>query len=301
MLPYFAPRGVRGFMGWGKGMSSVRVGMIFTILGIVSGCAAIMPQPISTSRIVEVVDDAKRQVSIYQAYQNTHRIISRTHYCGNGLIDFDVKQVKLDLLTTLDNTVAGGVSVASLPLGPAPSAKSGAAGSTLGLSFSQSIEGTNTQELIFVANPILDPTFRYYPKEGEPPAPLADVMVSLRNGLILESDQPHRICFQTVSSGGGGGGADQSQSGGSSGGNSFKFAVTTVSDTSGKLTLALAPLSPFGLSASGETKSTTGNTITFTFAPHNFGPPPKPKPKPTQNPNPCCCCNSPPPKKDGSG
>jgi hypothetical protein len=183
--------------------------MIFTILGIVSGCAAITPQPISTSRIVEVVDDAKRQVSIYMSYQNTHPIISRTHLCGNALIDFDIKQVKLDLLTTLDNTVGGGISAASLPLGAAPSPKSAAAGSTLGLSLSESIQGTNTQELVFVSKPIPEPTFRYRFKNGEPPAPLAEVMASLRNALIRESDQPNRVCFQTIASGGGGGGADQ--------------------------------------------------------------------------------------------
>jgi hypothetical protein len=229
---------------------------MFVALGIISGCASLIPEPISTGRIVEVVDDAKRQVSIYVSYQNTHRIVSRGHYCGNGLIDFDIKQVKLDLLTTLDNTSGGGISVAGLPVAP---------GATLGFTLSETIENKNTQELIFVANPLPDPSFRYVLSEGEAPAPLAGVMASLRNGLILESNQRNRVCFQAATG---------------DGGNSFKFAVTVVSDASGKLSLGLAPLS---LSGSGENKATTGNTITFTFAPHVFGAVSKPVPKPKKD------------------
>src|SRR5262245_45179471 len=223
-------------------------GLPVVISTLVSGCAALnSPQPISTSRIVEVVDDAKRQVSIYMSYQNSHRIVSKTRHCGNALIDFDIKQVKLDLLSTFDATAEGGISAEGIPVSYIP----------VGFTLTGSIEGTNTQELIFVAEPLANPNFVYIPSKDEAPAPLAVTMASLREGLIRESDKPNRVCFRTVK-----GGGDESS-------NSFKYAVTVVTDASGKLTLGLAPLT---LSASGETKSTTGNTITFTFAPHKFGP-----------------------------
>jgi hypothetical protein len=215
---------------------------------VVSGCALFpSQQAISTSRIREVVDDAKRQVSIYQSYQNSlydkngRPKFSQTNWCGNALIDFDITEVKLDLLTTLDTTVGGGVSATDVPIAPV---------ATAGFNFTGSLETTNTQELVFAAKPLPDYRFHYRPSQGEAPAPLAEVMISLREALIKASQVSHRVCFQTVA--------------GSGDGNTFKIAITIVSDASGKLTLGLAPLS---LSASGEAKGTTGNTITFTFAP----------------------------------
>jgi len=241
-----------------------------------SGCAAIPPQEaLSKAAIEKVVTDIKRQVSIHISDQyinydkSGHLKISRSVWCGNGMIDFDITQVKIDLLTTLDNTTTGGLSVANIPVG---------GGVSLGGGVSISAETTKTQELVLTER-VLQPNtdIRYksspwsyrYASNIDEPAPLADAMSNMRGALIQTASGQGQVCFSTVIPKAGNpppapsDGSDKT----SQASNTFKIAISVIDDGKGNLSVGLAPLT---VTASGESKSTTGNTITFTFAPHIF-------------------------------
>lgn len=220
------------------------------------GCALAPEQKaIDTRRISEVVDDVKRQVSIYVSEQNSdynkhgkYRF-SEKAACGNGMIDYDITQVKLDLLTTYVSTTSGDASVTAIPV-PIPI--------PIGGGISLSNQNSNTQELVIVSKPLENRSFKYAEVDDKP-APLAEVMKSLKNSLKKIGKIPNRICMQSVPGGEG-----------DSSGNVFKIAIETVDDGTGKLSVGLAPLLPLGLTASQELKSTAANTITFVFKPHVF-------------------------------
>jgi hypothetical protein len=219
---------------------------------LLSGCSSLTTTTtaIPDERIFEALQDIKRQVSIYVWRQNSlydktgHYLASTKRECGNGLIDFDIKKVKLELLTTFDNSGGLSAEIAASPVGGVPA--------TLGGSLGASAQRTNTQKLVYSSFPLPNPDYTYVPQAGDDPAPVAEVLTSLRKNLIEAANTKNRVCFQ---------GSD------ADGDNSFQVAVTMVKSASGKLVFALAPLT---LTANGETKSTTGNTITFTFAPHDF-------------------------------
>jgi hypothetical protein len=211
-------------------------------------CATAQPariQAIKSSNIQNVVDDMKRQVSVYVAYQNspqgTRSVInaSAAKACGNGLIDFDIKSVKLEVLTTLESSVEGGVDV-----GPVVSA-SGRLGAGRSVS--------NTQELIFGADMLPNRSFVYVGNESVGSAPIAGTLINLRNALIKSGEVRNRVCFKTTSD--------------TSDGNTYKIALSIEDHGGGKIGLGLAPLA---FDVSGETKSTTGNTLIVTFEPHEF-------------------------------
>lgn len=233
-------------------MNYVATGKFTLILLGLSSCGTLTSSTIviPDSRVFEALQDIKRQVSIYVSLQNSlydkagYYLHSAERECGNGLIDFDVKKVKLELLTTYDNSGGLSAELAAVPVGGGPA--------TFGGSLGGGYQKTNTQKLIYSSSPLPNPDYRYIPEANEAPAPLAEVLTSLRKNLIAASDTKNRICFEGSS-------AD--------GDNSFEVAVTVVTTASGKLVFGLAPIA---VTASGETKSTTGNTITFTFEPHDF-------------------------------
>lgn len=221
--------------------------------GILVGCATTQSskiQAIKSDRIQSVVDDMKRQVSVYVAYQNskqgTRRVIdaSATKTCGNGLVDFDIKSVKLEVLTTLESNVAGGVDV-----GPVVTAS--------GASLSGGIGGgrsiSNIQELVLAADMLPNRSFAYAGRENIDTAPVAATLINLRNALIKAGEVKNRVCFKTTP--------------GAKDGNTYKLAIKIEDSANGEIGLGLAPLA---LTASGETKSTTGNTLTVAFEPHVF-------------------------------
>lgn len=216
----------------------------------IAGCATSQPskiQAIKSDHIKSVVDDMKRQASVYVAYQNskqgTRSVIDATGTkpCGNGLIDFDIKSVKLEILTTLETSANAGVDIGPIATGNA--SLTGGIGGGRMLS--------NTQELGLSANMLPDPKFTYAGRsQSVDTAPIAATLINLRNGLIEAGEVNNRVCFKTKPED-----------------NTYKVAVSIVDSVNGKIGLGLAPMA---LTASGETKSTTGNTLTVAFAPHVF-------------------------------
>ncbi|WP_157089446.1 hypothetical protein [Bosea sp. WAO] len=215
------------------------------LLCSIGGCANEFAarEAITADQIQRVVDDLKRQVSIYVAYQNSRegrqRLVeqSSTNPCGNGLIDFDIKSVKITLLMTTEKSGSLGLDVAPIPVG----------GATLGGGFSFSSSRADTQELTFSASPLKNSNFRYVGQENVETAPIAGALINLRDSLIKSSKVENRICFQTSN-------AD----------NTFKLGVTLSSKFGADGTLGVAPLA---VTASGETKGSTGNTLVVTFVP----------------------------------
>ncbi|TCA18546.1 hypothetical protein E0H68_03680 [Rhizobium leguminosarum bv. viciae] len=217
------------------------------------GCATSQTahiQAIDSSRIQNVVDDMKRQVSVYVAYQNspqgTASVIraSATKPCGNGLIDFDIKSVNLKVLTTLESTVGGGIEVGPVPVGGTTTISAGASGGRT---------VSNTQELVLAADMLPNRSFVYAGKENVRSAPIAGSLINLRDALIKAGEVGNRICFKTTPK--------------SNSGNTYKLAVSIENTAGGSLSLGLAPLV---MTASGETTSLTGNTLTVSFEPHEF-------------------------------
>ncbi|MCK3781776.1 hypothetical protein KEM44_29940 [Sinorhizobium meliloti] len=217
------------------------------------GCATsqtVHIQAIGSSRIQNVVDDMKRQVSVYVAYQNspqgTASVIraSATKPCGNGLIDFDIKSVKLEVLTTLESTVGGGIEAGPMPIGGTTTISGGASGGRT---------VSNIQELVLAADMLPNRSFVYAGKENVRSAPIAGSLINLRDALIRAGEVGNRVCFKTKPK--------------SNDGNTYKLAVSIENTAGGSLSLGLAPLV---VTASGETRSTTGNTLTVSFEPHEF-------------------------------
>lgn len=227
--------------------------MAIAAAAILGGCATTQPskiQAIKSSRIQSVVDDMKRQVSVYVAYQNskqgTQSVVnaSATKACGNGLVDFDIKSVKLEILTTLESSANGGVDVGPVVTGSGASLSGGFGG---GRSIS------NTQELVLAADMLPNRSFAYAGRESVDTAPIAATLINLRNALIRSGEVGNRVCFKTTLE--------------AKDGNTYKVAISIEDSANGKIGLGLAPLA---LTASGESKSTTGNTLTVAFEPHVF-------------------------------
>lgn len=218
----------------------------------IGGCATTQSdrvQAIESSSIQSVVDDMKRQVSVYVAYQNspqgTLSVIdaSATKTCGNGLIDLDIKSVKLEVLTTLQSSIDGGFEGGPFVF-PAATLSGGlGAGRTI----------SNTQELVLAVDAVPNRTFVDAGRETIASAPIAETLVNLRDALIKAGEVKNRVCFKTTKD------ADD--------GNTYKIALSIEDRGGGNIALGLAPL---GVSLSGETKSTTGNTLTVSFEPHVF-------------------------------
>jgi hypothetical protein len=187
---------------------------------------------------------------VYVAYQNsqqgTRGVInaSTTKPCGNGLIDFDITSVKLEILTTLDSSANGGIDIGPIVSGGGTTF---AAGVGAGRSIS------NTQELVLATDLLPNRAFAYAGTETVESAPIAGSLINLRNALIKAAEIENRVCFKTTQN--------------AKVGNTYKIAISVEESTNGDIELGLAPLI---VTTSGENKSTTGNTLTVSFEPHVF-------------------------------
>lgn len=158
------------------------------------GCATTQSshiQPISSSAIQSVVDDMKRQVSVYVAYQNskqgTSSVIntSGSKPCGNGLIDFDITSVKLEILTTLESNVSSGIDVGPIVSG---------GGATVKTSFGTGRSFTNTQELVLVSDLLPNRSFAYPGTETIESAPIAGSLACFHSHQFGQPSRPSNAC-----------------------------------------------------------------------------------------------------------
>ncbi|RUW83466.1 hypothetical protein [Mesorhizobium sp. M1E.F.Ca.ET.063.01.1.1] len=94
-------------------------------------------------------------------------------------------------------------------------------------------------------------------------APIARAMVNLWSAALQSGDDASDVCLKLKQ--------------GSTDANTFKMSINVVKDVNGKVSVGLAPIA---LTAGGEFKGTTGNTITVKFEPHDFRQVPQPRPRP---------------------
>lgn len=193
---------------------------------------------------MEVIGEIKRQIGVYVQYQNSPdgyesvRRESRQKICGNGLVGFDIKSVRMELLSTADSTVGATIGGGYAPF-------SGG----LGLSGSVS----NSQALIVDYDISRSRLNTSYNDEDLKAAPIAALMKNLWSAARHSGDQQTYVCLTMKPT--------------SQGGNTYKIAITTSTKATGEIEVGLANVA---LGASGEFKSSTGNTITVTLVPHQF-------------------------------
>lgn len=220
---------------------------------------------IEQSRIQEVVDEIKIQISAYTSYQNSPSGFasvlknSRTKVCGNGMVGFDVVSVKLDLLSTTDVAASGGISTG---VGP------------VGISGNLGQNTTDVQQLILSYDVTPSSKKQDYDPRALEDAPLAKAMINLWNASLSSGDVPSDVCLRMREKV-------------TDGGNSYKMGITITRSAGGKISVGLSGAT---LSAGGEIKSVTGNTVTVRFEPHDFRKPEAPRPLPCKprDPRPEC-------------
>lgn len=218
-------------------------------LAVIGGCATTQfnrVEPVSRTATQAVLAEVKRQLSVYTAYQRYRypSVIasSSTRVCGNGLIGFDITDAKLELLTTTEGTAGGSVAVGATPV---------AAGVTLGGGASASRVTTDSQTLTFNSEVVLSSKAVDYKVGMLKNAPIAQAMVNLWDAGLGVGNDPSDVCLKVKK-------AET---------NTYKISIQIVDDGKGNVAVGLGPAS---LTANGELKSTTGNTVTVTYAPHDF-------------------------------
>ena len=203
-------------------------------------------QALNTAAIAAVQGEIKRQVGVYMRNAAGHTAGDpKEFWCGTGHIDFDISQIKAELTTTLEtitNTSAGlKIPWGAVEIDPSGSVKG---------------DATNTEVLDYNLWPMADQkALMAAPVKDEKPAPIADVIISLRDALINSAKKTApgpQPCFTDYDPG----------KPAADAGNTFKLGLSFVSDKTGGLEIKVWILD---LTNTAEWKSTTGNTLTVSF------------------------------------
>ncbi|MGO7910675.1 hypothetical protein ACC702_03735 [Rhizobium ruizarguesonis] len=232
------------------------------IMALCAGCAGesfgklnAIPQ----SDIYMVIAEVKRQISVYTSYQASDygykRIIaeSRSKVCGNGLIGFDISSVKMELVSTSTGSQNVGLSLSPVPSG---------AINTIGGKVGASRGVTDTQSFVTSEDVVPSPHGVKFEKSMLDDAPLARSMINLWAAAIQSGDDASDVCLRLHRT--------------ESDGNTYQMGITVTKGVNGEVKLGLSNLA---VTAGGELKATTGNTITVKFKAHDFSKPVPPRPK----------------------
>lgn len=164
--------------------------------------------------------------------------------CGNGHIAFQIESVKMDFAVTNDETKSGSAGL-KIPFGPS------VAGGSIGPGVSGSFENTGNIDLVYTYKPLAtgpaDSDFDIIRKD----AVILPALDHLRDALIKGTGQ--KPCFHSLTE------KDPAQT--------LTYYVQVVPDSKSSLGFNFYVLS---LSASGEIKNTSKNTITVSFRPIPF-------------------------------
>lgn len=233
-----------------------RSGVVLLAL-VLAGCAdhrMATPQPIAARDIADVLVEIKRQLQVYAIRVATlapGRLSSETDpsapprafNCGNGDIRFDVRKIRLALLT---KTSASAKLSAAGTLGVSPV--------SVGVGAGYGAEGS--QELVVFLFPQKTKP-RLSEVDTAAAAPIAAQLLALRDAMIVAAQAPGP-CWHT----------NTPQRPASEAG-TYKLGLQVTVSVDGKIGVTLAPVT---LGASGEVKSTTGNEMTVTFEQPVSGP-----------------------------
>jgi hypothetical protein len=233
-------------------MSSRVLVMTLVACGVALAACQTTPPPrqaLDTAAIAAVQGEIKRQVGVYLLKSAHHAGgAPQDYWCGHGDINFDISQVKAELTTTLE-TITNHSGSAKITWGAVEIDPSG------------SVKGdaTNTQVLDYNLWPLemaRQMGLSGVKVEDEKPAPIADVILGLRDALIASAKKSAspgpQACFTDY---------DPAKPGADAG-NTFKLGLSFVSDKTGGLEIKVWVLD---LTNTTEWKSTTGNTLTVSF------------------------------------
>jgi hypothetical protein len=206
------------------------------------GCVNEPTRVVAVPAISEVQSEIKRQIGVYLVRTKTQAPTKRDKglVCGNGQVNFDITNVKVELTTTSDKTkdTTGGLS------GPINAV-------TVGVNGESKNEIVDTQTLTY--NLWLVPgQARDYANDPNKPSPIADALIGLRDGLIAAGKKEGQPCFFDFNP----------KKPTDDAGNTFKLALTISHDKSGGVAISVGILS-FG--RTHEEKDTASNTLTVSF------------------------------------
>ncbi|TXI03442.1 MAG: hypothetical protein E6Q76_13835 [Rhizobium sp.] len=234
------------------------------VASLCTGCASssfAKLNAIPQSDIYKVIAEVKRQISVYTSYQSSKdgyaRILqnSKSKVCGNGLIGFDIVSVKMELVSTSEGSASLGLSLSPIPV---------ASSTTIGGKAGASLDTTDTQTFEIAETVSPSPYPQPFDQSQLRTAPLAVSMINLWGAALQSGDDRSDVCLHLKKS------ADGDD-------NTFKMAITVAKGANGEVDIGLTNV---GLTAGGDFKATSGNTITVKFEPHDFTRPRPPRPKP---------------------
>jgi hypothetical protein len=215
-----------------------------------------MKQALDTKAISKVQAEIKRQVRIYMLAAKNEPVAGEPSdfWCGSGRIGFDLSNVKAELTTTIETINSGGLKL-KIPIRAVEVDPSG----------SLKTDVTNTQTLDYNLWPLSanqQELANSKPSDDEiNKAPIAKVLLSLREVLINSARKSQNLepqpCFTDYN-------PDKPSA---DAGNTFKLALSFVNDVTGGFELSIGVLD---LTASTESKGTTGNTLTVSFVQHGM-------------------------------
>ena len=217
----------------------------------IAGCVTGPPtrQALTQGAIEKVQAEIKRQVGVYiAASAQDSPGDPKEFWCGSGNVGFDIASVKVELTVT-DETIRNVGIKAKLPYNAI----------TVGPSGSLKTDTTNTEVLTYSLWPLDASRQLSLPPDDIKSAPIAEVLSSLRAGLINSSKRTApgpQACF-----------TDYNPDKPSEAGNTFKLGLSFVNDVTGGFELNVWVLD---LTATTESKGTTGNTLTVSFVQHAF-------------------------------
>lgn len=224
------------------------------LVAVLSGCGTATDKSVAIpeSLIEKTQADIARQLAIYQVYaakarqsETQQQVDPKAFWCGAGNIDFEVSSVKVDLLTTVDDTTSASLSISPpLPKGTAIVPKFGGSG-----------ENINTQELTYTLYLLPD---EYMPKGtvgSLDSSEIAKVILSerkaLRNSALRKLHPETQGCI-----------ADFNPQKPIDANGQLQLAIKAISDGNGGVTFSLGILNA---NLGNDLKRTTGSTMTINF------------------------------------
>jgi hypothetical protein len=218
---------------------------------VLAACAASpTKQALNDAAIAKVQADIKRQVGVYIAATKDLKSGDPSEFwCGRGNVNFDISHVKAELTVTTEQINSVSIK-AKLPFKAIEVDPSG----------STKKDVTNTQVLDYNLWPLDVAQQVELPNGDVDSAPIAKVLLALRKALIDSAKRTSpgpQACFTDYS-------PDKASA---DAGNTFKLGLSFVNDSTGGFELKVWVLD---LSATTETKGTTGNTLTVFFVQHGL-------------------------------
>ena len=220
---------------------------VFIISLGLAGCQTLPGNEGAPATVADVIAKLKDDLREYQNYDGAAAAAAKLPNVCEGIVGFDIDNVKIGLTTKTDDK-AGGSASATLPVGPA---------ATFGPTFSGSQQTTGTQTLTFFVYPkrvLLRKSDSLPPPIDANRYPIAASLQQLRDGLLAASDK--EPCMWLAPQ------ADEKGKVPADPGGTFAFGFVVINTVGTGATLKFVV---FSLGATSTTERQAGNAITVTF------------------------------------